>query len=420
MLTDTAIKNLKPKTSSYRVYDKSTDQYRGLNIKITPKGTKSFSVEYRDFHKRQFYTIGQYPLFSLKEARNTCEEIRIMIAKGIDPKEEKHRRIDAEKQEKLARQEKEAQEEASATFQDLSELYLSTLSNRSTHKQCKGMFQLDAIPTLGSMRLSEITTGDIKEVLDKPLKRNSPSSQRSLYEFLHAAFELGKNATYNSSFELHLIWPTIENPVTRIKKPSSSTPRDRYLSEDEVLSLWNAAKDSKISEQMNRVLLLLLATGQRVQEVSGMEWREIDFKNNVWIIPPERIKTGKKRPQSHTVPLTTLTRRILSNIPKIDDICVFPHSYTPGQPMAFRSINQAVHRLAEAAKVNPFVTKDIRRTVKTHMARIRIPKAFRDMIQNHSLNDVASIYYDQWDGYPEKQEALRKWNIELIKIIKSR
>mgnify|MGYP003744268087 FL=1 len=35
--------------------------------------------------------IGQYPAFSLKDAREAAQEARTLIAKGVDPKEEKRR-----------------------------------------------------------------------------------------------------------------------------------------------------------------------------------------------------------------------------------------------------------------------------------------------------------------------------------------
>ena len=49
------------------------------------------------------------------------------------------------------------------------------------------------------------------------------------------------------------------------------------------------------------------------------------------------------------------------------------------------------------------IARVIRRTVKTLMGKAGIDKAIRDRIQNHSLQDVSSKYYDRYDYLPEKR-----------------
>lgn len=411
MLTDRQIRNLKPQEKNYRVYDKSTNDYRGFHVQVTTKGIKTFAIAYRDFGKQQFFTIGRYPTFSLSQAREECRHARQLIGKGIDPKEEKQRRIASEEQERIKREHQEAIERSSATFNDLAELYYQRLTNPGTREQCQYMLKNDALPILKNKKLSDITSEDIKKVLRRPYKRGSKSTHHPLYLYLHSMFEIATTIQNDSTVDTDVIWPIINNPVTPIKKPEKSSPRPRYLSEDEIAAVWEAGHHSKVSSQVVRILLLLIATGQRVREVTEMEWREIDFKNSLWVIPPERIKTGKKRPEPHAVPLTALTRKILKNAPHLHNKYVFPHS-TKDKPMPWRSVGQAVRRLAADAEIGAFQTRDLRRTVKTHMARLRIAKPIRDMTQNHSLHDISSIHYDMWDGLPEKQEALRKWNIE--------
>jgi integrase len=46
---------------------------------------------------------------------------------------------------------------------------------------------------------------------------------------------------------------------------------------------------------------LLMLTGQRLNEVAGMRWSEIDLSGCVWSIPAERVKNGR----AHSLPLWT-------------------------------------------------------------------------------------------------------------------
>jgi integrase len=54
-------------------------------------------------------------------------------------------------------------------------------------------------------------------------------------------------------------------------------------------------------------LELLILTGVRTTEVLGVKWSEIDGANALWVIPSERMKTGKE----HRVPLSSAALRVI-------------------------------------------------------------------------------------------------------------
>ena len=56
------------------------------------------------------------------------------------------------------------------------------------------------------------------------------------------------------------------NPAARIKL-RRETPRDRYLSEAEIRSVWGGLENTATDPQIARILKLLLVTGQRRSEV---------------------------------------------------------------------------------------------------------------------------------------------------------
>ena len=66
MLTDIALRNLKPKSKLYKVSDRD-----GMYVTVSPAGTITFRYDYRLNGRRETLTIGQYDSngLSLAQAR---------------------------------------------------------------------------------------------------------------------------------------------------------------------------------------------------------------------------------------------------------------------------------------------------------------------------------------------------------------
>ncbi|MES9813225.1 MAG: Arm DNA-binding domain-containing protein [Candidatus Thiodiazotropha sp.] len=79
-LTDTSIRNAKPKYKQYKRTDGG-----GLYLLVSPKDGKWWRFDYRLNGKRKTLSMGVYPDISLKDARDSRDEARKLVAKGVDP-----------------------------------------------------------------------------------------------------------------------------------------------------------------------------------------------------------------------------------------------------------------------------------------------------------------------------------------------
>ena len=88
MLTDTALKNLKPQEAMYKVADRD-----GMYVTVSPAGTVTFRYDYRLNGRRETLTIGRYGPngISLAKARERCIEARRAVSEGASPSQEKQR-----------------------------------------------------------------------------------------------------------------------------------------------------------------------------------------------------------------------------------------------------------------------------------------------------------------------------------------
>jgi integrase len=76
------------------------------------------------------------------------------------------------------------------------------------------------------------------------------------------------------------------NPFVGGKSPVRLVSRDRVLSPGEIAAVWRACET--MGRPFGAMIMLLLATLQRRDEVSGMEIAELDLERRLWTIPEPR------------------------------------------------------------------------------------------------------------------------------------
>lgn len=116
-LTDIKISSAKVKETQVTLSDGD-----GLRLVITPKKRKFFRFDYTrptGNKKRNSITIGDYPIISLKEAREKRQEFRTQVENGIDPADIK-KEILAER----VKEQEEIELNEKLLFQNISANYL--------------------------------------------------------------------------------------------------------------------------------------------------------------------------------------------------------------------------------------------------------------------------------------------------------
>jgi integrase len=79
-------------------------------------------------------------------------------------------------------------------------------------------------------------------------------------------------------------------------------------------------------------------------------------------------------------------------------------------------LSKAKQRVDKAAGVEGWILHDLRRTVRTALARLGFEKHVCDRVLGHATPDV-SRHYDHHSYLPEKRAALAAWAEELGRII---
>jgi integrase len=78
-----------------------------------------------------------------------------------------------------------------------------------------------------------------------------------------------------------------------------------------LIGVWKAAEG--LGWPFGPAIKLMLLTGQRRGEISGMRWDEIDLDAKTWTLPAARTKNSRE----HVVPLSDAAIAILASLPRV-------------------------------------------------------------------------------------------------------
>lgn len=294
------------------------------------------------------------------------------------------------------------------TLGDLLELYASDLEQdgKRTAKEVRRITNKDIPAALLSRPAHLISRDDILDILTPIAQRGALVHSDNVRAYLRAAFELGLHAQSMTRWRGRTKdFQVTYNPVATVRKSVTRKPVGmRALSEEEVRQLWQTGR---LSPQMLLALKLILATGQRVEEVLHARWEEFNSDFTLWTIPGERRKTRNKTAEPHLVPLTELHRGLLAEARSLsgDAKHLFP-AKNRSEPLRYDSLNHAVRRFIEASGMISFSPRDLRRTFKTLGGSFGISLEMRNRLQGHALTDVGSVHYDRYDYLSQKREAM--------------
>ena len=202
--------------------------------------------------------------------------------------------------------------------------------------------------------------------------------------------------------------PSRENPVAGTEPRRGETKRERVLTDEEIGAVWRAADGFPYGP----IVRLLLATGQRRNEVGAIRWPELDLEGKTWRLPKERTKGNR----DHTVPLNGLALEMLKTCHRIEGRdCIF----ATRKETAFSGWSKAKHQLDTRSGVQDWRLHDLRRTVATGMQAAGVMPHVVAAVLNHSqagLFGVTAIYLR--DRQEEaKREALELWSQRLRSIV---
>lgn len=390
-LTDTAIRNAKPREKPYKVADS-----QGLYLLVNPRGSKLWRVKYRMNGVERKLAIGSYPEITLAEARAARDAARRQLAHAIDPNVAKRQaRIEAclragssfaSVAEELI--EKKAREGLTQATLDKQRWLLKLLGNE-----------------FGKRPVADITPQELLHELRKHERRGRLETAKQVRSFASRVFRYAAATARAERDPAQLLLGALISP--RVKHFASITDPTAFG------ALLRAIEDYEGDPAVMHALRLTPHVFQRPGEIRQMEWTEVDSEKAVWTIPFGKMKMR----QPHSVPLSRQALAILNDMRSLSGSgrYVFPSIRTRTRPISDNTINAALRRMG--------YTKD---QMTAHGFRTSASSLLNesgkwnpDAIERalaHMITGSVRRIYNQSAYWPERVEMAQWWSDFLDRL----
>jgi integrase len=387
MLTDAALKFLKPKKKPYKVADRD-----GIYVVVSPAGSITFRLDYRINNRRETLTLGRYGRdgVSLLKARELGMEARRRVREGVSPAIEKQR--------------DKARIKAGKTFADFGRKWIEEgRMADSTRAMRRAIYERDVEPAFKNRMLTEIEPGDVRALCQLVKDRGAPATAIHIRDQINLIFAFAR---------LH--GEKVENPAKDVSPSSiwSFTPRERALSPKEIRLLYPLLEQVPTLPTIRLGMKLILLTLVRKSELQDATWDEVDFVNAIWSIPAARMKASR----AHNIYLSTQALDIMIALKTCagNSPYLLPSRYEADQPMSRATFNRVTMSIAERAKAQglplaPFTVHDLRRTGSTLLNEIGFESDWIEKCLAHVDRRTSRRVYNVAEYAQQRRHMLQEW-----------
>ena len=261
----------------------------GLRLRVTPKGTRTWSLNIRASGVMRRFEVGAG--LGLTEARVKARLIRQRVAAGADPTAEKREN----------RTKAVSAKRGVGTFGAAVEEYFSAGNGAGLKTKAEQLRRIRSV---------------FKAHLDRPgVDVLSSELQRAVDPYT-AKVAAARAVAYVTPVLKWAVKRGLMKGVFDLEKPLQDAPRQKVMDEAELAAVWPTLTDS-----YGRCCRFMLLTGARLDEARNATWGQFDLKMRVWTIPAAvrkdtRAQTRRRlapKPAMH-VPLSQQAIALLDDV----------------------------------------------------------------------------------------------------------
>lgn len=384
MLTESQVRGLKPREKPYKVADG-----RGLFVLVTVHGGRCWRFLYRFNGKQKAMALGTYPDVSIEHARKRLQDMRTLVADGIDPMAERKK--------------------VGSTFEIVARQWFERWREGRHERHAYYVIrrlEADVFPEIGSRPINEIPASAFRDAVRKVEKRGALDVAKRI---LNTCGQILRYAVANDLADT--------NPIAGIKPSDILKPRKKrnYVRVDALeLPALLRAIDGYVGAEHTRLALQLMAlTFVRTGELIGARWSEVDVAAARWNIPAARMKMRTP----HIVPLSTQAIALFDQLSKISfgrDF-VFPNDIQPGKQMSNNTLLFALYRMGYRGRMTGHGFRGVASTILHEQGW---PHEHIEIQLAHQERNAVSAAYNHALYLKPRAELMQAWADHLESLRK--
>ena len=373
-----------------------------LYLQVSPTGTKSWIFRYRQTGHRsrngrpvnRDMGLGSVDTFSLAQAREQAREQRQLLAKGLDPIEQRRQ----------ARQEAMARE--TVTFAQAVERYMSRprhWRNEKHRKQWVSTLKTYAYPVVGQLDVRLIDQRHVLQILEPIWWTKNETANRVR----------GRLETILSWAKVHHL-RSGENPAVyrgNLDQALEARSKVRKIKHHNALphaELPSFMAGLKVQPGMGALALqFCILTAARTGEVIGARWSEIDLETRLWIVPAAHTKANRE----HRVPLSDQAIELLTQLREGMGVTAEPNSFVfPGRHPHKGLSNMSLLKTLERMKREDLTTHGFRSTFRVWAAEATdYPREVAEAALAHIIADKTEAAYQRSTFFDKRVRMMQAW-----------
>jgi len=411
-LTDTQIRNAKPKDKGYKLFDGD-----GLFLWISVKGAKLWRLKYNSpvSGKEKTYSIGKYPGVTLAAARDERIRLRRDIHNGIDPSDQKQESKREIREEVIKNED---------TFGKISKDFLNhkTKISEDYRDMQERRLERHIFPVLKDTPISEISRNDIIDLIKIIESHGTLEMASRVFSLCNEIF---RYASANEKIPYNIL-QDIDKKSVFMQQEEKHFPV--ILDEKELKVLFKKFDNYGGDIATRYALQLLPYLAARPGNIRTAEWKEIDFENAQWVIPGKKMKIrvkykGTDELQPHIIPLS---KQVVSRLKELkkhtgDSPYLFPGILSRKSFMSENTLTSAMKRLGYQDRMLPH---SFRALFSTFMhSKIEEHGFHSDIIERqlaHKEKNKVKAAYNHAEYLPQRKKMMQFWSdyVDKIKGIK--
>ena len=364
----------------------------GLFLQVSSSGSKSWVFRFKEAGKLHEMGLGATHTIGLAEARERARECRRLRLDGIDPIEAR----------KIARAQARLDAAKAVSFKDCAERYITSHGagwRSPTHAaQWPSTLRIYVYPVFGSLPVQGIDVGLVLKVLE-PIWSVKPETASRVRGRIESVLDWATARGYRQGDNPARWRGHLENLLPGKLK----VRRVKHHAALPYAEIGDFIAQLKSQEGVGaRAFEFTILTAARTGEVIGATWSEMNIAEQLWVVPAERMKSGKE----HRVPLSVAALAILEQMQAIRQGNFVFLGGKAHRPLSNMAMMMTLRRMGRG----DLTVHGFRSSFRDWAAeRTDFPGEVAEMALAHAVSGKVEAAYRRGDLFQKRRHLMDAW-----------